>query len=496
MGLKKKLLKVFGRKKKKNTATAKTVKTAGPVLYIPTSRTPASMYSSSASLFRPVSSYSGSSSGFSGYGRLSPPGFSGSGYGRLSGSGFSGGSSVVSSGLSGLSGRSGRNSSGNTYVHLPGKYQMVLNGTPARVDPGAMIARVGDIIAYTDKYDGNTYEWLGKVKSLEKDGVVVEQRGYFEKTENVAGRTVKLPQEVRNVRVSRFKRVSPKDVKQYERQGWKFSHAYGGNGGNGGGNGSSANRSLLRGLTTGQFITFVYRGKPVYGQIEKIDRRTGEVHMKKNPQGMYNQNLLGIPIPTPGSTAEIKFRPSANSQITSLGSATLPKAYKIALQKKGFQNLSVGFKLSNNNGNKMSMNFIVKQALGDHARTFETWDAQLSFIKTLQNDDEKKNAIQEFVVKNLIELEKLDELIEKSKNKPQFTKDVKNMKKQLLDRIKTLYPTKDGEEKFDEMMDRAKGIVAKERPSQGWFGWGLGKAAATAGLLWRAGAAAGRYFVS
>ena len=486
MGLKKKLLKVFGRKKKKNTATAKTVKTAnkaGPVLYIPTSRTPASMYSSSASLFRPVSSYSGSSSGFSGYGRLSPPGFSGSGYGRLSGSGFSGGSSVVSSGLSGLS---GRNSSGNTYVHLPGKYQYVLNGTPAREDPGAMIARVGDIIAYTDKYDGNTYEWLGKVKSLEKDGVVVEQRGYFEKTENVAGRTVKLPQEVRNVRVSRFKRVSPKDVKQYERQGWKFSHAYGNNGGNGSGNGSSANRSLLRGLTTGQFITFVYRGKPVYGQIEKIDRRTGEVHMKKNPQGMYNQNLLGIQIPTPGSEAEIKFRPSANSQITRLRSGSNPTSKK-ALTEKGFQNLSVGFKLSNNNGNK-GMNFIVEKLLGDHAEQFKAWDSELRGIQRIQSLDDKRNQIQAFVLENLGELEKMDALLglESTKYSAAAKTAIKDMKEQLLKRVKKMYPIEEGKLSYDEMVTKAKDLVASQTQTVGWGSWLLGK-------IGQVGRAAGGY---
>lgn len=480
MGLKKKLLKVFGRKKK-NTATAKTAKTssAGSVLYIPTSRTPASRYMSSSSLFRPVS-YSGSSSGYS------------SGRSGFSGSGFSG-SSTVSSGLSGLSGRSGRNSSGNTYVHVPGKYQTVFSGTPARLEPGAMIARVGDIIAYTDVYDNDTYQWLGKVKSLTPDGVVVEQRGQFSNTTNVAGKTVTLEKTTRNKRVFKFKRISPKDVKQYERQGWKFSHAYGNNGGNGGGNGSSANRSLLRGLKGGKFITFMYKGKPVFGQIDRIDTRTGEVHMKKNPQGMYNQNLLGIQIPTPGSEAEIKFRPSANSQITRLRD-TLPGTYRVSLQERGFQNLSQGFKLSNNNGNKMSMNFIVKQALGEHARTFETWDAQLQIIKGITDAGDKKNAIQEFVVNNLVELEKLDALIDASKNKPQFTKAASDMKKKLLGRIKTLYPkSEDGDKKFEEMMADVKATLAERRPSQGWFGWGLGKAAATAGLLYRAGAAASSY---
>ena len=354
-----------------------------------------------------------------------------------------------------------------------------------------MIARVGDIIAYTDVYDKDTYQWLGKVKSLTPDGVVVEQRGQFTNTTNVTGKAVTLERTTRNKRVFKFKRISPKDVKQYERQGWKFSHAYGadGNGnGNGNGNGSSANRSLLRGLKREQFITFVYRGKPVYGQIDRIDTRTGEVHMKTNDQGMYNQNLLGIPIPTPGSTAEIKFRPSANSKITSLGRATPSKKYKESLRDRGFQNLSQGFKLSNNNGNKMSMNFIVKQALGDYARTFETWDAQLQIIKRIQTDEDKKNAIQEFVVENLVELEKLDALIDASKNKPQFTKAASDMKNKLLGRIKTLYPKgQDGDKKFEEMMKDVKATLAEHRPPQGWFGWGLGKAATAGGLLYRAG---------
>ena len=356
-----------------------------------------------------------------------------------------------------------------------------------------MIAKVGDIIAYTDVYDGSTYEWLGKVKSLEKDGVVVEQRGYFEKTENVAGRTVKLPQEVRNVRVSRFKRVSPKDVKQYERQGWKFSHAYGGNGGNGGnggGNGSSANRSLLRSLEEGKFITFIYRGKPVYGQIDKIDRRTGEVHMKTNPQGMYNQNLLGIPIPTPGSTAEIKFRPSANSQITSLGRGTPSKNYKIALKKKGFQNLSVGFKLSNNSNDAMSMNFLVEKLLGEKAQKFRDWSTALQVISGMKEGNDRDNAIMKFLVDNLGELENLDALLRSTKPSTAVKQAITDMKAKLLGQIKKLYGKNDTA--YEAMMKKAQEIVEVEK-ARSWGPW-LASVLARAGGLVVHGAKKGTEF--
>jgi hypothetical protein len=89
----------------------------------------------------------------------------------------------------------------------------------------------------------------------------------------------------------------------------------------------------------------------------------------------------------------------------------------------------------------------------------------------------------------------LDELIDLSKNKkPQFSKAVKEMKEKLYEKIKTLYPPGTG---FDEMMERAKATVAEDRPPQGWFGWGMGKAAAVAGLagfaVQKAGAAAGKW---
>jgi hypothetical protein len=298
------------------------------------------------------------------------------------------------SGLSGLSGRSGRNSSGNTYVHVPGKYQTVFSGTPARLEPGAMIARVGDIIAYTDVYDNDTYQWLGKVKSLTPDGVVVEQRGQFSNTTNVAGKTVTLEKTTRNKRVFKFKRISPKDVKQYERQGWKFSHAYGNNGGNGGGNGS--NRSLLLGLSRGQTIAFVYKGKRVFGKIARVDMRTGEVHMNtsQNDKKLYNQEFLnGVVVKTPGRTAEIKFKPTANSKVEKFKNTV---EYRRALKKAGVQNLSEGFTLSNLNA-KEEMNYLTRQVLGSNLNTkFTELNEALDAIRDLP-EGQKENALQQFV---------------------------------------------------------------------------------------------------
>ena len=298
-----------------------------------------------------------------------------------------------------------------------------------------------------------------------KDGVVVEQRGQFSNTTNVAGKTVTLEKTTRNKRVFKFKRISPKDVKQYERQGWKFSHAYGNNGGNGGGNGSSANRSLLRGLTTGKFITFMYRGKPVFGQIDKIDTRTGEVHMKKNPQGMYNQNLLGIQIPTPGSEAEIKFRPSANSQITRLRD-TLPKAYRDSLQKRGFQNLSVGFKLSNLNA-KEETNYLTRQVLGSNLNTkFTQLNDALDVIRDLP-EDQKENALQQFVFVTFNQIKALKTMAKTGSLKPQMQTALTSQINKLENRIRTIF-FKDNPEGYQALMSRAEGILAEAGSGSGW----------------------------
>ena len=477
MGLKK-LLKGFGRKKKKTaTATAKVKKNTpsstvapGTVHYVPASKAPASRYMfgaspymmSSASLYRPVSSSGGSMRGYSG--GLSP-GLSG--LSGLSG-GFSGGFSsvpytqpvVVSSSGSGRSGRSSRNSSQNTYVHVPGKYQTVVPGKPAHVDPGAMIAKVGDIIAYSHVDDGVTYHWLGKVKSLTPDGVVVEQRGDFSNTQNVVGKSVTLDRNTRNVRIFKFKRISPKNVKAYERQGFRFSHTAGGNGGNGG---ESADRSLLRNLgrQQGQYISFVYKGRPVFGQIEKIDMRTGEVHMKTSPTAMYNQNLLGIPIPTPGATAEIKFRPTANSQVSRLR-GTPSKAYKDSLRQRGFQNLSAGFEVSNkSNANAMGMNYLVKSLLGKHAKTFEGWATELRIIKGLQDDKARKDELQKFIVTNLADLEQLEDFLRDTKQAAAVKNAVRDMKDKLMKKIQKDFFESQAE--FDAMMSKSREVVEEQK---------------------------------
>ncbi len=374
---------------------------------------------------------------------------------------------------------SSSSSTGAYYIHIPGKMQGVVEANKlVNVPAGAMFAKVGDVIAYSHKDPGNSeqQQWLGRVKRLQKDGVIVEQRGYFERVENVGGQTVKLPQEQRNIRISRFKRVLPKNVSAYEDLGYAFSHHDANAGGNGG---SKANRALLRKLSTNmktkeQYIAFEYQGKPVFGKIAKIDMRTGEIHMQTKPDKLYNQQKFKnrIAVPMPGKNVKIKFKPTANSTVNSLGPQVNDRVRKI-LKGRGYQNLNQGFRLNTSERKNANANFLNKKVLGDdHTILFNEMNGDIDWIES-QRSTLPPEKLTEYVTQFIFQMFPVMEKINYDIYKQGASKQKKEVVAKLINGIHTRVQKLffGSSEEYNALVEKAHEVFEATKNQSGGIMW-------------------------
>lgn len=444
-----------------------------------------------------------------------------SGSGRFSGSmtpGFTGRSSGMSgfstprySGMSGISGMSGLSpmsslrsvstaSSGSSsggmgrsknayYVHIPSEKPAVVTSLPINLPAGAMVAQVGDVIAYHTKDRGTMYHWLGKVLQLTKSGVIVRQRGDFDNKLNFDGESLSIPREYRDVLVHKFKRLSPQNVPAFESAGYRFSYKNSASE-----NGRPSTRSLTKGLQSGQYIAFTYNDKPVYGKIKQIDMKTGEIHMETSPSATYDNNSMGgIMIPLQGSQVQIKFKPTSPSNFRSIG-MTLPKKLKNTYQQQGWQNLSQGFK---SNTNSMKINYINKQLLGDkyYNKILQLF-GDINAIAVMPHGQQRDDAFKHFLLSRYPDMEQIEEAIKKP-----LVARITNSQQRILSQqyedlkkfIKERFINEDKD--FDETMQTTKAAY-KELQGSGWWGYLMKAAKVASGHAVRASAAVGAGYLA